>query len=223
MPPMHLQRYLITGLLTIIPLWLTWWVFDFVLGQLSSLGGPLVRALAGLVEPWAPGLSARLLAPWFEFGLAVVATLLALYILGWLTTRVVGRRLIALVDAIIDRIPLVQRVYGATRQLLAALQTRPSEDVERVVLIDFPSPEMKAVGFVTRVFTDPDDGQRYAAVYVPTTPNPTSGYLEIVPVEKMVTTGWSADEAMSFIISGGTVGPDELRYRAAPPAPSPEE
>ncbi|MCK5639144.1 MAG: DUF502 domain-containing protein, partial [Gammaproteobacteria bacterium] len=122
-----------------------------------------------------------------------------------------GKRMLALMDNIINRIPFVQTVYGATKKLLSALQQKP-DGVQRVVLIEFPSKEMKAVGFVTRVFTDKDTGQELAAVYVPTTPNPTSGYLEIVPVEAIVSTNWSMDEAMAFIISGGAVAPKEINY-----------
>jgi len=71
---------------------------------------------------------------------------------------------------------------------------------------------MKTVGFVTQTMIDEDTGQKLAAVYVPTTPNPTSGYLEIVPVEHLVSTDWSMDEAMTFIISGGAVAPERLNY-----------
>jgi uncharacterized membrane protein len=82
-------------------------------------------------------------------------------------------------------------------------------------LIDFPSPELKSIGFVTRLFVDAQ-GRELAAVYVPTTPNPTGGYLEIVPVEKLVTTDWTMDQAMAFILSGGAVGPDKLPDGAHP-------
>ena len=71
---------------------------------------------------------------------------------------------------------------------------------------------MKTVGFVTRSMTDMKTGKKLVAVYVPTTPNPTNGYLEIVPVEHVVSTDWSVDEAMNFIISGGAVGPEEVDY-----------
>jgi uncharacterized membrane protein len=72
---------------------------------------------------------------------------------------------------------------------------------------------MKAVGFVMRILTDDNTGEELAAVYVPTTPNPTSGYLEIVPVKSLVQTDWTMDEAMTFIISGGAVAPDRFQYR----------
>ena len=71
---------------------------------------------------------------------------------------------------------------------------------------------MKTVGFVTRVMKDDVTGQELAAVYVPTTPNPTSGYLEIVPVEKLVSTDWSVEEAMTFIISGGAIAPEKISF-----------
>ena len=71
---------------------------------------------------------------------------------------------------------------------------------------------MKTVGFVTATFEDDETGEELAAVYVPTTPNPTSGYLEIVPMKSVVPTNWSFDEAMTFIISGGAVAPKNLSF-----------
>ena len=85
-----------------------------------------------------------------------------------------------------------------------------------MVLIDFPHKEMKSIGFVTRVLREQGTGRELAAVYVPTTPNPTSGYLEIVPVEKITPTDWTVDQAMSFIISGGAVSPESIPF--TPPA-----
>jgi uncharacterized membrane protein len=71
---------------------------------------------------------------------------------------------------------------------------------------------MKCVGFVTRIVREQGTGRELAAVYVPTTPNPTSGYLEIVPVESLTPTDWTVDEAMTFIISGGAVSPDTMPF-----------
>ena len=90
----------------------------------------------------------------------------------------------------------------------------------RVVLIEFPNSEMKTVGLVTRTMRDADTGREYAAVYVPTTPNPTSGYLEIVPLERVTPTDWTMDQAMAFIISGGAIAPARFRFDAPPPVPS---
>lgn len=82
---------------------------------------------------------------------------------------------------------------------------------------------MRAVGFVTRILIDEETGTELAAVYVPTTPNPTSGYAQIVPTDRLIATDWSVDEGMRFIISGGTISPDRVRYfdSAAVNAPKP--
>jgi len=139
---------------------------------------------------------------------------LAFYLVGFATDRVFGQRLLTTFEDMIGRIPLVQTIYGGTKKLMTMLSTKPA-GTQRVVLIDFPSPELKSVGFVTRIFTD-KAGRELAAVYVPTTPNPTGGYLEIVPTEKIIATDWSMDQAMAFILSGGAVGPDELPAGAHP-------
>lgn len=215
--PLHIQRYLLTGLLTVFPLWLTWVVFEFILLQLSKFGAPFVDALMLALMRVFPPLERAFDLGSLRFVLAVVLTLLSLYALGWLANRVVGKRLLATLDATIDRIPLVKAIYGGTKKLLAALQTKP-DGAQRVVLIDFPHRKMKVIGFVTRVLREEGSGRELAAVYVPTTPNPTSGYLEIVPVEELTPTEWTVDQAMAFIISGGAVSPESIPFER-PSAP----
>ncbi len=210
---LHVQRYLLTGILTVFPLWLTWVVFEFVLRQLGNFSLPLLDALFERAARTMPLFGFVLDVQWLRYGLAVIVTLVSLYLLGWAANRVVGKRLLALMDGLLARIPLVQSIYGGTKKLLAALQTKPS-GANRVVLIDFPHRRMKAIGFVTRTLREAGTGRELAAVYVPTTPNPTSGYLEIVPVEELVPTDWTVDQAMAFIISGGAVSPDNVPFTA---------
>jgi uncharacterized membrane protein len=207
------SRYLITGILTIIPIWLTWVVFNFLFTQLSNIGTPWVQKFAESIQNSYPSLASFILAldPFFLSLIAVVFTLIALYLLGWMATLVIGKHIISTFDSMMNRLPFVQLIYGSTKKLLSALQKEPG-DVQRVVLIEFPSPQMKTVGFVTQILTDHDTGQKLAAVYVPTTPNPTSGYLEIVPLDKVTSTDWTIDEAMTFIISGGAVAPKHFNY-----------
>ncbi len=205
------QRYLVTGVLTVIPLWLSFLVFEFILGLLSRFGTPWVQALITASERFLPALSAALGRDWIQNLLAALFTLAALIGLGWLATQVLGRRLIHGFERLIGRIPLIQSVYGGTKRVLEAFQT-PPQGTQRVVLIEFPTPEMKAVGLVTRVLRDAETGEEIAAVYVPTTPNPTSGYLELVPAKRLVPTDWTVDQAMSFIISGGALAPDAARF-----------
>ena len=207
----HFQRYLLTGVITIIRILVTVLVFDFFLRVLSNFGKPTVRAIALWVRDFSPELSRWLLEmPWLQSLLAILFTVLAIYLLGWGVSVVVGRRLWGLLESLVERIPLVTKVYGSTKQLVQSFQRRP--DLQRVVLIEFPHKEMRAVGFVTETMVDEVNGVELASVYVPTTPNPTSGYLEIVPKERLITLDWTVDEAMTFIISGGTVSPGRIRW-----------
>jgi uncharacterized membrane protein len=121
----------------------------------------------------------------------------------------IGQRLLHAFDSILQRIPLVQTIYGGTKKLMTVLQNKPS-GAQRVVLVDFPRKGMKVVGFVTRVMKEEGTQREMAAVYIPTTPNPTGGYLEVVPLEELTPTDWTMDQAMAFIISGGAVAPDTL-------------
>ena len=215
----HLRRYLITGVLTVIPLWVTWAILAFVFRQLSALSLPWLLLFSARMQQEVPALSLFLRDSRFQSALAVLLSLLALYLLGAFATRVVGQRLMALGERLIQRVPLVQTIYGGTKKMLTAL-SQPPVGVRRVVLINFPSPDMKTLGLVTRTLRDQRTGRELAAVYVPTTPNPTSGYLEIVPVDQLINTDWSMDEAMAFVISGGAVAPDYVPFDGEPAPPA---
>ena len=216
----RLQRLFLTGLLTLLPLWLTWVVVKFVFVLLGDLSKPLVGpTLQGIAEG-NPMTFGWLVESWVQNAIALVATVAVILLVGWLTRRVIGQRLLGWFEALVARIPLASTIYGSARKLLDILQTKP-DGTQRVVLIDFPHNEMKTLGFVTRVMREQGTGRELAAVYVPTTPNPTSGYLEIVPMEKITPTDWNVDQAMSFIISGGAVAPDTIPF--SPPAARPAD
>lgn len=218
MPRLYLQRYLITGLLTFIPLWLTWTVFAFIVSVLSHVGAPAVAATFAVISALFPAAAEWLGQEWFRSIVAFVGTIVALYLIGFAASRMLGQRLLGAFEALIGRIPLVQTIYGGSKKLMTMMQSKPG-GTQRVVLIGFPSPTLKTIGFVTRTFID-SNGREVAAVYVPTTPNPTGGYLEVVPVDELIATEWTVDQAMAFILSGGAAGPDKLPDIPLPP-PSP--
>jgi Uncharacterized conserved protein len=204
---LHLQRYLITGLLTFIPLWLTWVVFAFIFSFLSHVGAPVVAGLFAGLSACFPTSQNWLSQVWFQSIIAFVATVVALYLVGWAADRVFGQRLLGALDRMLDRIPLVHSIYGGAKKMMTLMQTKPA-GTQRVVLIGFPTPEMK-----TSASSRACSRMRTAASSPrvrPTTPNPTGGYLEIVPVEDLIATDWSVDQAMAFIISGGAIGPESL-------------
>ncbi|HEY0232249.1 MAG TPA: DUF502 domain-containing protein [Dokdonella sp.] len=219
MRPLYIQRYLLTGLLTFIPIWLTWVVFKSIFSLLSQVNLPWVAALFSALASAFPETLGRLNQDWLISLLAFVVTVFALYMMGFAANRVFGRRLLGAFERVIDRIPIAHSIYGGAKKLMGMLQNKPS-GTQRVVLIDFPSPELKSLGFVTRVFHDVN-GVELAAVYVPTTPNPTGGYLEIVPLDRLVATDWSVDQAMAFILSAGAAGPDTLPFAVGRKTPLP--
>lgn len=210
-PRPSLQRIFLTGLLTLLPVWLTWVVIKFVFVLLSGISAPWVAPLSQQIASSFPGAAQWLPAVWVQNTFGLIATVLVILFVGVLSRRVVGQRLLRWFEAVMRRIPLASVVYDSARKLLDILQTQPGS-TQRVVLIDFPHRDMKAVGLVTRVIREHGTGRELAAVYVPTTPNPTSGYLEIVPVELLTPTDWTVDQAMNFIISGGAVSPDTVPF-----------
>jgi uncharacterized membrane protein len=210
---MNLRRYIFAGLFTIVPLWITWLVLRFLFNILIKAGSPAIETLAAWCQKKEfSGLASVLESTLFTSLLAILLVTAVLYGIGRLTTVVIGKRLLGFLEGVVDRIPFVGGIYGAVKKLVTVLQEKPGGGLQRVVLIDFPSPEMKTVGLVTRVMKDTTTGRELAAVYVPTTPNPTSGYLEIVPLDRVTSTDWSLDDAMAFIMSGGAVAPDSMNY-----------
>ncbi len=195
MHKLGIRGYLVTGVLLFLPIWLTWIVVRFVFTTLASVSEPLLRAMG-----WPDNLD------WLLVVVGALVTVVLIYLLGWFGTRVLGKRLLDGFDRVVARIPLVQTVYGGIKKLIDVVQSSPDQ-AQRVVLVDFPHRDMKAIGLVTRVLTDTVTGEEYAAVYVPTTPNPTSGFLELVPIAHVHPSDMSMDEAMSFIISGGAINP----------------
>ena len=207
----HFARYTLIGFFTVAPLWVTWLVFDFLLNILANAGTPLLLGAARVVAPFSITLADWLRDSSFQKLVAVIVTLALFYGIGFLASFVLGRRLIELFEAMFVRLPLVQTIYGATKRFLQTLR-QPPIGGQRVVLISFPTAEMKAVGLVTKVIRDEASGCDLAVVYVPTSPTPTSGYIEILPMSEVVQTDWSIEEAMSFVMTGGTNSPGSIRF-----------
>lgn len=207
---MRFSRNIVAGLLAILPLWFTYLVMSYFVNLLIGVGRPTVNTFARRLRTDNAFLSDLLMAWWFQSGMALLLVLVTLYLLGLLANAVVGRRLLSFVDKTMEYVPLAKTVYKAMRTLMNSLQ-HDTTVRQRVVLIEFPSRDMRAIGFVTATFIASDTGEEVAAVYVPTTPNPTSGYVEIVPSRRLVWLDWSANDAMAFIVSGGSQTPGHIR------------
>jgi uncharacterized membrane protein len=208
----NIQQNLIAGVLTILPLAAVWFVLKLIFDALSYFGSPWAAWTAENVGPLMPGPLARILtSEFFLYATGTAFALLVLYLVGALATRVVGQQILGGFETLLTKVPFVHMIYSSTKKVITALQPK-AENVQRVVLIDFPNSDMRAIGFAMRTFTETTTGQELTAVFVPTAPNPTSGYLEIVPTDRVIAVDLTPDQAMAMIISGGVVGPDRITY-----------
>jgi len=204
-----IRGYLIAGVLTVIPLVVVWIVLSFVFDFLFAVGSPVAAGFTMFITDRYPNTAPLFSDPIFQWIVAVIAALMLLYAIGAIASRVVGRKVIAMIESLIVRIPFVQTIYSASKKFVVMLQQRP-DGAAQVVLLDYPSPGMKTIGLVTRFFTDSTTGEELAAVYVPTALNPTAGFLEILPVKSLIPTALSMDQAMTMIVSGGAMAPDNF-------------
>ena len=150
--------------------------------------------------------------------LAVVLTLVVLYVVGRVTSLVVGRQAFNLFEAALERLPFVAKIYTSVRQLIDTMMAK-KESSQRVVLVDFPIAGQKSIGFLTRTMTDSTTGEPLAAVLLPNAINPTSAFLQILPLARVTDTDLTMEQAMSMIMTGGAVGPETIRF--SPPAVGP--
>jgi uncharacterized membrane protein len=201
------QRNVLAGIITVGPMFVTWLVFSFLLDNLAKAGLPLVHML--VLESVFPAEWLR--QAWMQSALAVVLTLLVLFILGWLTSVVVGRQVFNLFESLLERLPFVAKVYTSVRQLLDSMMSKKDTN-QRVVLVDFPIAGQKSIGFLTRTLVDADTGERLATVLLPNAINPTSAFLQILPLSRVTMTDMNMEQAMSMLLTGGAVAPESLVF-----------
>jgi uncharacterized membrane protein len=204
----------------VIPLLVVWIVLDFVFSILFAVGSPVASGFTKFLTDRFPTAVPILTNSVFQWVVAIICALLLFYTIGSIASRVVGKKVIELIETLIARIPFVQTIYSASKRLIFMLQQKPGESA-RVVWIDYPHPGLKTIGLVTRVFTDARTGEELAAVYVPTAFNPTCGFLQIVPLSSLVPSSLSVEQATTMLVSGGAMGPDALSIAPKSRTPTP--
>lgn len=197
-----IRRYLVTGLFTLLPLVVTLWLLKAIF---STLTGIFARPLT-----WVGGMVGLPSPPyWMLAGLSALATLLLLFLVGLLMGNFVGRQLLYWLDELMLRVPVVKAVYGSIKQLMSAVQSGQGGSFKEVVLVEWPQPGSWTLGFVARRDCGwaLEGGEAMVAVYIPTAPNPTSGYVVMVGPEKIRPVPFSPDQALTWAVSGGVVTP----------------
>jgi len=214
------------GLLVVLPIWVTILLIKFLFTTMRDASQWVVLGLLRaewfqkyvwklqLAEGEKFDLEAFLAEhPRLDLGIAIFSvflTICILYLIGLFTRNIVGRRLIDTFESVLDRVPLVKTVYRSSKQILITFSGEQSREFQRVALIPFPQEKMRSVGFITATFKDSLTGEELATVFIPTTPNPTTGYLQILKRKELVELDWSVEDAVRTIMSGGILRPDFL-------------
>lgn len=203
----HFWRRMSRGLLVIIPLLVTFIILRYLVAILESLLRPVATLLLRI--PYMEQVPASTLLAWL---IAASGTLAFLYALGWIVTGERGQRSVKMaLNSILDRIPIVGKIYTVANQATEAISTPMSAEYSRVVFLDWPRDGVRAMGLVTGQFYVPTEDRIMLAIYIATVPNPTSGMLAIIPEDDVIETDISVEDAMKIIFSGGIVLPDMMR------------
>ena len=197
----RLRNYFLTGIVVIGPIGITIWLALQIVGFIDNT----VRNLA-------PGRYEDLLSSGIP-GLGVVVSVVGLTLIGFITANFLGRTIIGYGEGLVDRMPLIRSVYGALKQIFETVLAQSSTSFREVVLVEYPRKRVWAVAFITsetkgevQRITDED----VVNIFLPTTPNPTSGLLLFVPRRDLITLHMTVEEGIKLVISGGLVVPPDL-------------
>ena len=201
-----LKRYFLTGLLVITPIWGTVLILKTLF---VTVDGILGNALAKMVIP-----------DYYIPGLGILTLVLLIFAIGLLAANIIGGRIVSMWEELLDRVPVVRGIYSTLKSMMDILSFKEREKYNRVVLIQFPKNGHYCFAFVTgatRGEVKEIIPESLLNVYVPTSPNPTSGYFLLVPEKEVVSVDISVEEAMKLIVSGGlytpaqskTIGPND--------------
>ncbi len=200
----HVARRVLSGFLVLVPLLVTFVIFQFVFVKLHDLFRPVVPSFPESTSSTVEWIAVT--------AVGAIVTLGVFYIIGSFFS---GERSRALQDAVLTKIPVARSIYGVARQATEGLASPTGQHYSRVVFIDWPRPGVKALGFVTgHLHSAVEGGPAVVVVYIPTVPNPTSGMLAWVPEHEVIEADLSVEEAMKAVFSGGIVLPE----MTAPPS-----
>jgi uncharacterized membrane protein len=195
----HLRTTIFAGILVILPLGITFLVLNFVFNALDSILAPIIPKVTIYL------FKREFLLP----GLGMIGFFILLYLIGLITTNVLGRKLIHWADKLFINIPVVKNIYLSSKQLTDAFSTTKKGSFRQAVFVEFPQEGNFVLGFVTNEVTDLK-GQRKVTVFVPTGFAPPAGFLLFLPQEKILPSQLTIEEAIKTIMSVGIVSPQHL-------------
>ena len=185
----QIKRHLIAGVLAIVPIALTFWILRFLFRFLDSFTAPILKNI-GIEIP----------------GLGIILTLLFVFLLGLFITNVLGKTIFNWGERILTKLPLVNTIYNAVKQITNAFSGKSMKNFKQVIFIQCPRKGLWTMCFVTNQSKN-ESGDEFYHVFVPTTPNPTSGVFIVIPQKDAVHPDISVEEGLKSIISGGIIDP----------------
>ena len=186
------KRITFAGLFAIVPLALTFYIIKIIIVFLDQLTAPIMEKI-------------KLEIP----GFGLILTLLIIFSLGIFVTNVLGRRLFSWTERLISSIPLVKTIYNTLKQITNAFSgATQTDNYQRVIYIQYPRKELWTISFVTGESVD-GSGKEYYHIFVPTTPNPTSGVFIIIPKKDAIDADLTVEEGLKAVISGGLLAPEQ--------------
>jgi uncharacterized membrane protein len=203
----RLRQLFLTGLILVLPMMITVWLLVILVRLVEGLSSPLLLAILRLARPGFAENPAVL--TWVVPILGVFVTVGLVLLVGALASNFIGRKVVEGFERLMLRLPMVKWIYGPARQLLDAFGNQGAA-FRRVVAVEYPRPGVFTIGFVTRSDTVlPREGDEplrdMSLVFLPTTPNPTNGWLVVVPNEQVVPLDMSVEDGIKLIVSGGLV------------------
>ena len=205
----HIRSRVGRGLLLVLPLVITVWLLKILFNLINVNVTPMVVAMFNAIG--SPDLNRWQSRVGFPV-IGILLTVLLIYLLGLLAGNIIGKRMGAMVEAAILRVPIVKGIYGSARQLLDAFSFSGTQKFSKVILLEYPRRGLWTVGFVTteqrhEMPAAVGENGRSVSVFLPTTPNPTSGWLLFVPVQDIKVLDISMEDAVKLVVSGGIVDP----------------
>jgi uncharacterized membrane protein len=198
-----MKNYFLTGLLVILPIFITVYVIWYLIKAMDAV-------LKYIPAKYLPETYINIYIP----GLGLILVVILILVVGVLTRNIAGRKVLQFWDNLVDRIPLARILYSSVKQLLQAFLFQDSSSFQRVALIEYPRQGIYVLGFITgesKGEVQEKTHKKMINVFVPTTPNPTSGFYILVPEEDLTLLDMSVEDAFKLLISGGLVGPNEMK------------
>jgi len=188
-----MRRQLLTGIIVVVPLGATILILVWIFTSIDNILQPVIQLIVGRQVP----------------GVGFGITIVLIYLVGVIASNVGGKKLIKYGESLLAKIPVFRPLYSSIKQILESFSSSGKTGLVQTVLVEFPRKGIWTVGFITNE-SPPQSGKVQLSIFIPTSPNPTSGFLQIVSEDEVVRTDIPVDEALKMVVSAGKISPEKI-------------